>query len=100
MKNSQIQPHRLGVQAKVHFFFCEKCLLSCVERLWPTDVGVSLEAEGNVIHFLHVRITVDDHGSFQVAPFSNQRKSVVTLHSVGGLITDFIETGFSIIVSS
>ena len=29
--------------------FCEECLLNGVRKLWPEDVGVSLEGSGNSI---------------------------------------------------
>ena len=37
---------------------CEECLLNGVRKLWPEDVGVSLEGSGTNIPFLHVDVEI------------------------------------------
>ena len=47
--------------------FCEGCLIRGVERLWPVDVGMSCEEQGQVIRFLGSLIVVEK-GHVQVFP--------------------------------
>ena len=46
--------------------FCEDCLYEGVRKLWPEDVGVSLEASGEAVPFLHVLVHV--HKDASAAP--------------------------------
>ena len=47
--------------------FCEECLLNGVRKLWPEDVGVSLEGSGSHIPFLHVDVEIlNDNSLFPV----------------------------------
>ena len=50
--------------------YCERCLLRGVQRLWPSDVGVSLEESGPRVRFLHVVLDIGPDLCVQVSPAS------------------------------
>ena len=56
--------------------FCTDCLFRGVQALWPKDVGVSLEAEGARIPFLHVELQVGterEPSPVRAVPLSHNR---------------------------
>ncbi len=48
---------------------CVKCLESGVSKMWPSDVGVSLEEQGDVIRYLNALVFVLG-SKIKVAPFN------------------------------
>ena len=56
--------------------FCCECLFQGIERLWPEDVGVSLEGSGGTVPFLHVEVQATDEATadpVRVVPLSHNR---------------------------
>ena len=54
--------------------WCTKCLFEGVQRIFPRDVGLSIEGKGSAIHFLHVLLRIAKDGSTRIAPFSDNRE--------------------------
>ena len=59
-KAQQLVQGMLHVDDSVVFskVYCEDCFFNGVQKLWPRDVGVSLEASGEHVPFLHVELHV------------------------------------------
>ena len=56
--------------------FCYDCLLHGVEKLWPQDVGASLEGKGARIPFLHVELQIGnapEPAPIRAVPLSHNR---------------------------
>ena len=51
------------------YIFCQDCILDCIQKLWPDDVGVKLEESGESIHFLSALIKTDKMGVVQIFPY-------------------------------
>ena len=49
--------------------YCTSCLEAAMRKLWPADVGVTVEERGLPLTYLHARILPHGH-SYQVVPFS------------------------------
>jgi hypothetical protein len=53
--------------------WCCKCIVRALSRIWPRDVGTSLEMEGDTIDFLTVTLHIDPNGTFRIVPLVKNR---------------------------